>query len=109
MSNVIRDARASAGLTQQQLAERMGTTQSAVARLERADANPRLDTLRRALEVCDMELMVDWRPRKSSIDETLTARCLRIPPAERIKSFERGYADVRQIALAGRRARGELD
>jgi transcriptional regulator with XRE-family HTH domain len=108
MNTVIREARASAGLTQQQLAERMGTTQSAVARLERPDANPRLDTLRRALEVCDTELMVDWRPRKSSIDETLTAAHMRIPPSERLKVFERSYAEIREFALAGAASRGRV-
>jgi predicted transcriptional regulator len=42
---LIREARAEAGLTQSELAERAGTTQAAVARLERPGANPRLDTL----------------------------------------------------------------
>jgi transcriptional regulator with XRE-family HTH domain len=42
-------ARASAGLTQAQLAERIGTTQSAVARLESGNAahSPSIATLRR--------------------------------------------------------------
>jgi hypothetical protein len=33
---------------------------------------------------------------------------LRVPPGERIKSFERTYANVRDIALAGAQGRGEL-
>jgi hypothetical protein len=33
---------------------------------------------------------------------------LRIAPGERIKSFERSYANVRELALAGARSRGEL-
>lgn len=41
------DARHEAGLTQQQLAERMGTTQSVVARLENAHHMPSLDLVTR--------------------------------------------------------------
>jgi len=105
---LIRDARRSAGLTQAELAQRLGTTQSAIARLEADGANPRLSTLSRALAACDREIVLESRPRRSSIDETLVAGRLRIPPGERIKSFERSYANVREIALAGARSRGEL-
>ena len=38
-------AREQAGMTQAQVADRIGTTQSAVARLERAEVDPRLSTL----------------------------------------------------------------
>jgi len=105
---LVREARRNAGLTQESLATRLGTTQSAVARLECDVASPRIDTLRRALAACGQELELSSRPRKASIDETLVARMLRIPPGERIKSFERSYANIREIALAGARSRGEL-
>lgn len=106
--SLIRAARRSAGLTQASLAARLGTTQSAIARLETDGANPRIDTLARALGACGHDLDIDSRPHKSSIDETLVARQLRLSPGERINSFERSYANVREIALAGARARGEL-
>jgi transcriptional regulator with XRE-family HTH domain len=105
---LIREARLAIGLTQAQLAERLGTTQSAIARLEVETANPRVETLARALSACDRELSLDAPPRGSSIDETLVAARLRLSPGERIKSFERSYGDVRDIALAGARSRGEL-
>ena len=38
-------AREQAGMTQLQVADRIGTTQSAVARLKRAEVDPRLSTL----------------------------------------------------------------
>lgn len=40
-------ARANAGLTQAEIAERLGTTQSAVARLESGTGNPSVGTLKR--------------------------------------------------------------
>ena len=44
-------ARISASLTQAQLAERMGTTQSAIARLETGTNSPTIDTLCRLADV----------------------------------------------------------
>ena len=44
----IRWARQDQGLSQQQLAERMGVTQQYVAKLENPDENPSLDTIERA-------------------------------------------------------------
>jgi DNA-binding XRE family transcriptional regulator len=38
-------AREEAGMTQAQVADRIGTTQSAIARLERVEVDPRLSTL----------------------------------------------------------------
>lgn len=105
---LIRDARRDASLTQAELASRLGTTQSAIARLEAEGANPRVGTLTRALEACDREILLEARPRRSSIDEALVAGRLSLSPGDRIKSFERAYAETRKIALAGRRTRGEL-
>lgn len=52
-------ARAEAGLTQEALAERMGTTQSAVARLEGGRVSPTVDTLRRYAKAVGKRLRVD--------------------------------------------------
>ena len=105
---VVRDARTAAGLSQAELAERLGTTQSAIARLEAPGANPRVDTLARALRACGRELLVESRPQNSSVDETLIFENLRLTPAQRLLAFERSYEGLREIALAGARARGEL-
>jgi len=51
------------GLSQQELAELTGTTQSAIARLESGGRPPRIDTLLRIGEALDCELIVDLRPR----------------------------------------------
>jgi transcriptional regulator with XRE-family HTH domain len=105
---LIRGARRTAGLSQAALASRLGTTQSAIARLERDATSPRVETVERALAACSRRLELGSRPSQPNIDETLVARMLRIPPGERIKSFERNYANVRELALAGARSRGEL-
>lgn len=51
------------GLTQRQLAELTGTTQSAIARLERGGRPPRIDTLLRIAEALDCQLVVELEPR----------------------------------------------
>jgi transcriptional regulator with XRE-family HTH domain len=109
MYAILKQARAAAGLTQQQLAQRLGTTQSAVARLESARSNPRISTLERALRACGMEMSLTAQPAKSSVDETMIAYRLRLSPAERLKLFERTYADMRKFALAAAESRDELD
>lgn len=57
-------------LSQRELAELCGTTQSAIARIERGRRPPRIDTLNRIARVLDCELVVELRPRtKEETDE----------------------------------------
>ncbi|MDQ3725933.1 MAG: helix-turn-helix domain-containing protein [Actinomycetota bacterium] len=51
------------GISQRELAELCGTTQSAIARLERGARPPRIDTLARIAAALDCELVVELRPR----------------------------------------------
>jgi transcriptional regulator with XRE-family HTH domain len=102
--SLIRETRKAAGLTQSELAARLRTTQSAIARLENSDANPRVDTLQRALLATGHELSLAARERKSSIDETLIKRNLRLTPAQRLAAFEAAYSDVRKLAGAAGKA-----
>ncbi len=55
-------ARARAGLTQAEVAKRMGTTQSAVARLEGGRPMPKIETLRRYAEAVGCQIVVRFRP-----------------------------------------------
>lgn len=50
------EMRQHAGLTQRELAKRMGTTQSAIARLEGGDVVPRLDLLDRLARATGVNL-----------------------------------------------------
>lgn len=55
-------ARAAANLTQADLAARLGTTQSAIARLEGGHVSPTLATLRRYAEATGTRLEIDLVP-----------------------------------------------
>ena len=54
--------RVAMNMSQRELAELCGTTQSAIARLERGGRPPRIDTLLRIAEALDCELVVDLKP-----------------------------------------------
>ena len=63
----VRRARERLGMTQAELASRVGSTQPAVARLEAGGVNPSLATLRRIAGALGLELVVDLRrPRRAS-------------------------------------------
>jgi ribosome-binding protein aMBF1 (putative translation factor) len=59
----VAERRRELGLSQKQLAELTGTTQSAIARLESGGRPPRIDTLLRITNALDCELEVRLRPR----------------------------------------------
>ena len=55
---IVYRVRTEAGLTQAELAERMGTTQSAVARIEGGGTRPSLETLEKLAAAVGQELVV---------------------------------------------------
>lgn len=58
----VREAREAAGLSQRDLAARMGTSQAAIARLEAGGVGATLTTLQRAAAALGLELSVELRP-----------------------------------------------
>ena len=60
----VAERRTSMGMSQRDLAERCGTTQSAIARLERGGRPPRIDTLLRIADALQCDLVVELSPRK---------------------------------------------
>ena len=60
----VAERRAAVGLSQRELAERCGTTQSAIARLERGGRPPRIDTLLRIADALQCDLVVELAPRE---------------------------------------------
>jgi uncharacterized protein len=100
--HLVREARRRAGLTQAQLAERLGISQAAVARLERPGANPTVSTLLRAVSAAGHH--IDAQVLPSSVDDTLIASNLRRSPAERLRRFQQAHdstARLRELARAG--------
>jgi transcriptional regulator with XRE-family HTH domain len=57
------EARTRAGLTQAELAKRMGTSQSTIARLESGTAKPSLSTLRRFAQATGARVRITLEPR----------------------------------------------
>ena len=62
----VAERRLALSLSQSDLARLVGTTQSAIARLERGGRPPRIDTLLRIANALDCELVVRLRPRTAS-------------------------------------------
>jgi len=64
LGQLIYDLRTAAGLSQREVAERMGTTQSVISRLEEGGgARNRLDTLARLAAALDRHLVVSFPDR----------------------------------------------
>ena len=55
---LVREGRRRAGLTQRELAERAGTTQSAIARLESGRNSPSFEQVERLLKLCGFSMIV---------------------------------------------------
>jgi transcriptional regulator with XRE-family HTH domain len=94
-ATIVRRSRDAAGLTQAELARLSGTTQPAIARLEREGANPRLDTLERVIAATGHSLELSTGPG-DGIDETMIVADLKLTPDERLRRFEELYAFARK-------------
>jgi transcriptional regulator with XRE-family HTH domain len=99
---LIRQARLDAGLTQLQLAERLGSSQPEVARLERAGANPTVRTLERVLRATGHRLQAR-AIRPVPLDEAQLARNLALTPAQRLAHFQAGQRQLASLVTGARR------
>jgi ribosome-binding protein aMBF1 (putative translation factor) len=63
IAEAVAERRRARGLSQAELAELCGTTQSAIARLEGGGRPPRIDTLLRLATALDCDLVVELRAR----------------------------------------------
>ena len=98
VSSVIQKTRQRAGLTQADLAQRVGTTQSAISRLENGRVRPSLETIERLAKACGATLELRLR-----ISEAPTAEFesnLSLTPAGRLNQLIRAV----QFVVEGRRA-----
>jgi transcriptional regulator with XRE-family HTH domain len=104
-ATMIREARALAGLTQAQLAARLGVSQSAIAKLQGDGSNPTVETLDRTLRATGHRLQMIAPAWSDGVDESLLRQALTRTPAERIKSAERMHKDMRRLQAAAARSR----
>lgn len=80
---LVRRARLAAGLTQAELADLVGTTQSAVSRWERGHDEPRLASLVDVLRACGLRLSL---VADVDVDRAQIRQQLALSPAERLAS-----------------------
>ena len=82
-ATLIREARKRAGLTQAELARRLGTHQPVIARWETGRTNPDFVTVQRATRAAGFEISVTLTPVDDH-DLTLIRRELKLKPHERL-------------------------
>lgn len=113
--NIILEARRRAGLTQGELARRAGTSQPAVARLERGSASPTLATLERLVGGAGFDLRLSLVPHaavdplieayKRDVDRTLLRENLRKTVDERLRSLAEMQEFGRELERSVRASR----
>lgn len=96
---MVREARLRAGLTQRDVARRLGTTQSVVSRWESGAVSPSLETLTRIARACGLELQLrlaeadDHDLGLASLDAGLT-------PEERLDRMVAGMKFIDDLRAA---------
>lgn len=103
ISEIIRSSRLRRNWTQTELARRLGTPQSAIARWERGSLSPRVKTLERILQACgyhcELLLADQWEVDRDQLRERLSWS-----PAERLQylvdmvAFEKRAHRARRVS-----------
>ena len=96
---LIKEARKRAGLSQRQLAERLATSQSVIARWESGSRSPTMETVSRALQACGLDLQVSITPHDDH-DLVLAERERRRTPAQRLKRLDETLEFERRVGAA---------
>jgi len=99
---IVREARRRAGLTQAELARRLGTTQPVVARWEANSVSPTVETLDRIVRACGFYLDIRLLPLEEvEQDWSLIRENLALSPEERLAKLEAfvDFAQAGNLAL----------
>jgi transcriptional regulator with XRE-family HTH domain len=99
--SVVRRARSNAGLTQTELARRLATSQSVVARWESGRVSPSVETLSRIAEACGASLQVSLA-QPIEHDLGLALMNLRLTPEQRFERFLAGLGFVKELRDASK-------
>jgi transcriptional regulator with XRE-family HTH domain len=103
---LLREARLRHRLSQTQLATRAGTTQSAIARIERDRTSPSIKTLTALFQAMEEDFVFGTRPRDWGVDLSLNHKNLEFSPTQRLERGL-GFSDVvREVQgqIVGRKA-----
>jgi transcriptional regulator with XRE-family HTH domain len=90
---LLREARVRHRLSQTQLATRAGTTQSAIARIERDRTSPSIKTLTALFQVMEEDFVFGTRPRDWGVDLSLNHKNLEFTPTQLLERGL-GFSDV---------------
>lgn len=88
----MREARIRHGVSQERLAIRAGTTQSAISRIEKERVSPSVQTLAGLLHLLGEDLVLATQPRDAGIDRTQIDERLRMSEEDRL-DYGRAFAD----------------
>lgn len=100
--DVIVIARRRAGLTQQQLARRLGVPQVTVARWESGTTEPKFDAVQKAVGACGLDLTLGFANADEGSWNPLIYEQLLRTPAERVRKLSRGGVDrLEMLKLVG--------
>src|SRR5437764_13992759 len=100
----VREARRRAGMTQEQLASRVGLSQPTIARIESGKISPSLERVISLVRATGFDLQIRVVPLDEE-NATIAEQNLRLSPDERIQKM----LGTLRLEEAGRRARGEID
>jgi transcriptional regulator with XRE-family HTH domain len=114
---LVKEMRQHAQLTQRELAERAGTSQSAIAKLEQGESNPTIDTIERWARAAGFAVQFTLVPLpvvdpvveryKRDVDRSLLRENLRMSVHERLRSLGEWQSDLHTLQYAVTRARAK--
>ncbi|HSC21209.1 MAG TPA: helix-turn-helix domain-containing protein [Solirubrobacterales bacterium] len=100
---LLREARIRHGVSQERLAKRAGTTQSAISRIEKDRVSPTVQTLTELLHLLGEELVLGTEKQETGVDVTLNEGNLKLTPEQRVrKGLE--FADLVRRTRGGEKA-----
>ena len=102
---ILVNARKSSRLTQTQVAERAGTSQSAITRYEQGTLSPSIDTLKRLLKANGFDLVLDVKKSKKVAPKSDLFKLVQFHRGE-IREILHGLG-ARNIRIVGSVARGD--
>jgi transcriptional regulator with XRE-family HTH domain len=112
---LVKEMRRHAQLTQREFAERAGTSQSAIAKLEQGESNPTIDTIERWARAAGFTVQLTLVPLpvvdpmveryKRDVDRSLLRENLRKSVHERLRSLGEWQTDLHTLQYAVTRAR----